>query len=58
MIYAKIAMGGEVFWIKVRRWNDSVVSGVIDNELVCSDVHGMREGDLVIWPRAEVLEYA
>lgn len=47
--YAKCSAGGESFWLKGcehkdgQRW-----IGTVDNELVCTEDHGLKYGD-VVW---------
>jgi len=46
--YAKCSVGGESFWIKdcVSSGNGTFV-GVVDNTLLCTDVHGLSFGDVI-----------
>ena len=45
---AKISIGGESFWVTVMRVEtDGRVVGKVNNDLVCTEVHGLRLNDLV-----------
>jgi hypothetical protein len=56
--YAKVSVGGESFWLRDCEEVDATTfMGVIDNELVCTDTHGLLLDDVVFftpnWPDAE-----
>ncbi len=43
---AKVSIGGECFWVRDCKINDDgVITGLVDNDLVCTDVHGLSFGD-------------
>jgi len=37
----KVCAGKERFWVTVTKVNGEIVEGVVDNDLVCSDEHGL-----------------
>ncbi len=47
----KVCTGGERFWVTVAEATESTLTGTVDNELVCSDAHGLRYGDTISFPR-------
>jgi len=46
---------GEDFWVKVTERSGSFLSGVIDNELVESKLHELRQGDLIFFHEDHIL---
>ena len=47
---AKIACEDEVCWVEMRSVNIGFITGVINNDLVRTDQHGLECGDLVKIP--------
>ncbi|MEM3062568.1 MAG: hypothetical protein QW303_03350 [Nitrososphaerota archaeon] len=50
--WVKVCVGGERFWIKIKDivglGHYSKIFGVVDNDLLCSDTHGLSYGDRVV----------
>ena len=45
--YAKCSVGGESFWIRDCKFSgNGTFVGVVDNVLICTDVHGLSLGDV------------
>lgn len=54
---AKICAGRERFWVEVTAVRvDGEITGVIDNDLICTDEHGLKCGDLVTFRRENVYQ--
>lgn len=48
--YAKVSAGGESFWLRDCEAVDATTfMGVVDNELVCTETHGLRLDDVVFF---------
>jgi len=45
--YAKISVGGESFWVRDCTVENGVVTGIIDNDLLFSEKHGLNLHDKV-----------
>lgn len=43
--FVKVCTGGERFWTEIKEIADDKVTAVINNNLVCTDVHGLQHGD-------------
>lgn len=48
VFYVKIATGGERFWCVVNLVTRTNYIVSVDNELVCSEVHGLQYGDVLM----------
>ncbi len=46
----------ELFWVRVKLVEDDGYVGVVDNELVCTDQHGLRYGNHVDFTEDNVLD--
>jgi uncharacterized protein YegJ (DUF2314 family) len=49
--------GGERFWVMVERVDGDTITGVVNNNLVFTKLHGLRCGDRVEFARDEVLDW-
>lgn len=45
--YVKVSTGDERFWVEVTKVDGSKISGEINNDLVCTDNHGLKCGDKI-----------
>ena len=54
----KVSTGGERFWCEVLERNGEVLLGRIDNDLVCSEVHGLYFNDVVQFERKNIYQIA
>jgi hypothetical protein len=52
----KIHRTGESFWTIVRSVEGDAISAVVNNELYCTDLHGLKVGDLVEFDRNDILD--
>lgn len=52
----KIIRGGERFWCIVAARTGNALVGVVSNDLVCTDVHGLNDGDSIEFPVTDVIE--
>jgi hypothetical protein len=44
----KVGTGGERFWVMVTEIvNRHTIVGTVDNDLICTDVHGFKLGDKI-----------
>lgn len=39
--------GSERFWVKVTEVVDGVITGIVDNDLLFTEQHGYKDGDLI-----------
>ncbi len=46
---------GEDFWVRVGEHSDRLLSGVVDNALVESRLHGVRQGNEIIFDEDHIL---
>lgn len=52
--FAKVSICGESFWLKdCAELGEGVYWGVVDNELVATDLHGLSLGDRVVFVPTE-----
>lgn len=55
--YVKIcARDKERFWVIVTGVEGEVVTGEVNNDLICTDVHGLRVGDTVVFEKRHVYQ--
>ena len=47
--FGKVSIGDETFWIRDIQRAGKRFTGIIDNHLICTDVHGLKYNDLVIF---------
>jgi hypothetical protein len=52
----KIKRGRERFWVIITGGCPDLWLGNVDNDLVQTDLHGLRNGDFVRVERAEIME--
>lgn len=54
--HAKIKRCSERFWVKVEEMTlDGNYTGTVDNDMLCTDEHGLSYGDTVNFKASEVL---
>jgi len=52
----KIGIGGERFWVYVKSVNFNELTGTIDNDLVRTDIHGLKCNDEVKFNIINILQ--
>jgi hypothetical protein len=50
----KVSIGGERFWVQVRKVKGSKVTGVIDNDLISTNEHGLSYGDKITFEKRHI----
>jgi len=50
----KVCADKERFWVTVITVDDHSIEGIVDNDLICTDEHGLRCGDKVVLSRNNV----
>ena len=45
--WVKVCTGDERFWCRVDIVDGDRIFGIIDNDLVCTDIHGLKYGDAI-----------
>ena len=46
-LFCKVATGGEKFWVEVTSFENDVIKGNINNDLVMTSEHGLKDGDSI-----------
>lgn len=54
--YVKICAEGERFWVKVERILDDKIEGIIDNDLVHTNRHGLKCYDRVRFTSSNIYQ--
>lgn len=54
----RLDCGGEPFWCEVLERNGETLLGRIDNDLVCSEIHGLYYNDVVQFERKNIYQIA
>lgn len=54
--YVKICAENERFWVQIREVNGSDIQGVIDNDLVNTHKHGLKDTDLITFHSDNVFQ--
>ncbi|WP_435018410.1 hypothetical protein TA3x_000384 [Tundrisphaera sp. TA3] len=52
----KVCDGVERFWIIVTKATEGGLTGMVDNDLVCTDEHGLSDGDTISFDRENVYD--
>ena len=52
----KVAIGGERFWTRITEINDGSFMAEVDNELECTDIHGLQLGDQISFERKHIYD--
>ena len=52
----KVCASPERFWVTVTKVDGESVSGVVDNNLVCTGDHGLSLGDAVTFKKRHIYE--
>lgn len=52
--FVKVCVGRERFWVKLTALDGDRLTGHVDNDLVRTDQHGLRCGDVVQFERRHV----
>ena len=55
-LYVKICAEGERFWVKIERILDDKIEGVIDNDLVRTNSHGLKCYDRVRFTSSNIYQ--
>ncbi len=54
--HAKVSVGGERFWVKVNKIDNDIINGVVDNQLINTDIHGLILGDEVSFEKRHIYQ--
>ena len=46
--FVKVCTADERFWVKLTNVAGENLEGVVDNDLICTDDHGLKLGDVVL----------
>jgi len=53
--FVKVSIGGERFWVCVGKLiTDEIIEGVVNNDLLCTDVHGIECDDKIIFNKSNI----
>lgn len=44
----------ERFWVTVTELNGDCLAGIVDNNLICTDQHGLKFGDIVKFKKCNI----
>ena len=56
--FVKIERGSEFFWCKILEVGSSKhLRVIVDNDLLCTDEHGLSLGDVISIPYHDILNY-
>ena len=54
--FVKIRREGERFWVQITELGPEI-TGIVDNDLVMTERHGLALGDAVSFPKNQVLDH-
>ena len=54
-VFVKVATGGERFWVQIKNVDADEIVGIIDNDLVRTEEHGLSYSDVVTFQKRNVL---
>lgn len=52
--FVKLCTGGERFWVEVTEIEHGGLRGRVNNDLVCTEAHGLNNGDSVEFQRRHI----
>lgn len=50
----KVSAGNERFWVTVDEVNGDELTGFVDNDLICSDEHGLEYGSPIAFKKENI----